>query len=346
VQKVIVNLFSEGSFWLDTTVILPLLAEVLIEDPSLRHYTTLYKAVRESGIRLFVTDGIIEEIERHINLSLHFSRSELRTWQGDTPFLFAAYALSGRARFEFANWLDNFRGDLQPEEDIRELLEAEFGIVRRNLTEESDSASLELRAAIQEVWHAAHEQRRSRHVNQRDQSTSMRLVAHDVETTAGIIQLRTKSSSSAMGHRYWLVTLDKTAFRLKWELADRLHKVPMSPILSPDFLSQYLRIGPLRTEIESEKRANLPLLVDISKYGYLPKSLVEAADKVRSDLVETSELVVRRKVRDFFNLMRMEEGVETVEGLRGAIKRVQDEIKRSPLTTSVDVLTEEGEAYI
>lgn len=328
VQKVVVSLFSEGDFWVDTSVILPLIAETLIEDPSQRHYTTIFRAASDAGIRLFVTDGIIEEVERHLNRCLQFSRTEVRQWNGGVPFLYAAYTLSGRARSGFIEWVEDFRGTTRPVEDVRIYLEEELSIRNKNLIEEAESAPIELRAAVQEVWNEAHEKRRKQQSSEWDPVITQRLVAHDVETTVGIIELRSRNASSPMGHRYWLVTLDKVAFRLKWELSSRLNEAPSSPVLSPDFLSQFLRLGPLRTAIEREQRVNMPLLVDVSKYDYLPKSLVELADSLRGQLSGKSERLIRRGIRDSLDKMRTEEGVEAAGGLKAAEERIMTMLRQ------------------
>ncbi|MFC9336597.1 hypothetical protein ACFT0G_01005 [Streptomyces sp. NPDC057020] len=330
VQKVIVNLFSEGDFWIDTSVILPLIAETLVEDPSHRHYTTVFKAASDAGIRLFVTDGIIEEVERHLNRCLQFSRTEVRQWNGSVPFLYAAHTLSGRARSSFVEWLENFRGAARPVEDVRIYLEEDLSIHRKNLKEEAESASIDLRAAVQEVWNEAHEKRRNPRDSDIDPAVTQRLVAHDVETTVGIIEMRSRSAASPMGHKHWLVTLDKVAFRLKWELSQRLHEAPSSPVLSPDFLSQFLRLGPMRTAVETEQRINLPLLVDVSKYDYLPKSLVELADSLRDQLAGRNERLIRRGIRDSLDKMRTEEGVEAAGGLKAAEERIMKLLQREP----------------
>lgn len=329
VQKAVLTLFSEGDFWLDTSVILPLLAETLIDDPLRRHYTTIFKASVDAGIRLHVTDGIIEEVERHLNRCLQFSRTETVAWNGNVPFLYAAYTLSGRARSGFLEWLEDFRGPVRPEDDVRDYLEEELKIQRRNLTSEADGASTELRAAVQEVWAEAHERRRGQRAADIDPFVTQRLVAHDVENTVGVIMLRKNGEASPMGHRYWLVTLDKVAFTLKRELSDRLDSAPYSPVLSPDFLSQFLRLGPLRTAVERQDRAALPLLADVSRYDYLPKKLVKLADDLRETMSGNSERLIRRKVRDVLDQLRAEEGEEARAGIRGSEERIMNTLRKN-----------------
>lgn len=106
VQKAVMKIFSGGDLWLDTTVVLPLFAETLMENPEERRYTIMFRAALDAGIRLYVTDGVIEELESHLYLCLTFARTETSAWRSRVPFLYTAYALSGRSRAQFASWLE------------------------------------------------------------------------------------------------------------------------------------------------------------------------------------------------------------------------------------------------
>ncbi|MFF7561499.1 hypothetical protein ACFZB4_16155 [Streptomyces pseudovenezuelae] len=328
VQKVVVNLFSDGEFWLDTSVILPLIAETLVDDPASRHYTVIFRAALDAGIDLYVTDGVIEEVERHLNRCLMFSRSEASNWNGSTPFVYAAYAMSGRARNMFAAWLEDFVGDSRPEEDIREYLEDAHSVKRRNLTEECETATMEYWTAVQEEWATVHERRRNSRSAQVDVFATQQLVAHDTENYVGVTMLRSKGAANPMGYRQWFVTLDKEAFGLRRHLVTRLDSPPPSPVLSPDFLSQFLRLGPLRSAIERDVRVNLPVLTDVSRFDYIPKQLIEAADELRAELSGKSERIIQRRVRDSLDKMRMKMGDEAAGGSSGMEKRIMSLLKR------------------
>ncbi|MFF3770529.1 hypothetical protein [Streptomyces sp. NPDC002232] len=327
VQKVVVRLFSDGEFWLDTSIILPLIAETLVEDPASRHYTVIFRAALDAGIDLYVTDGVVEEVERHLNRCLMFSRSETRSWNGSTPFVYGAYAMNGRARNTFAGWLENFVGDSRPEDDIREYLEDVHSIKRRNLGEESESASPEFRFAVQEEWSAVHERRRNSRSAQVDVFATQQLVAHDTENYVGVTMLRSKGPANPMGYRQWLVTLDKAAFGIRRSLVDRVDSPPPSPVLSPDFLSQFLRIGPLRSAIERDVRVNLPVLTDVSRFDYVPKQLIEAAEELRAELDGKNERIIQRRVRDSLDKMRVQMGEEAAAGSAGMEKRIMSLLK-------------------
>ncbi|NPD04103.1 hypothetical protein HN031_05330 [Nocardioides sp. zg-1308] len=325
VQKVVLSIFSDGEIWLDSTIVLPLLVETLLEDEAERHYTVLLRAAVDAGFRLYVTEGIIEEIERHLNRSLTFARTESSEWRSGVPFVYAGFALSGRSRGELFDWLSEFRGRVSPEEDISEYLEEEFNIRTRNLTAEADAAPQELRGAIQEVWMEAHERRRQRS-DRADMGVEIanRLVAHDVENSVGVIMLRSRAARSGTGYQQWWLTLDRIAFSLREALKDRLSgQAPQSPALSPDFLVQLLRLGPLRTAVEREQRVALPFVTALSRYDSIPKELIELADETRRRYEGQSERVVRRRVRDALNEMRWKEGPEA----RGGVKAVEARVK-------------------
>jgi hypothetical protein len=330
VQKAVLSIFSGGELWLDTNALLPLLAETLMDRPEDRHYTTIFRAALHGGLKLYVTEGVIEELDGHLNLCLAFARTESGAWRSRVPFLYAAYALSGRARGEFAGWLENFRGRDHPMDDLREYLAEVHAIDRRDLREEAETAPIELRAAVQEVWYAVHERRRNRPDNEISPSVMTRLVAHDVENTVGVIQLRRATSMSPLGYHQWFLTLDKTALSLKRRLSERLGgEVPSSPALSPDFMAQYLRLGSVRTAIERELWATLPVLTDISRYEFVPKGLIDSADTIRAEISGLDERVIRRRVRDQLGRLKLEQGPEALAGIRGMEELVMERIAAS-----------------
>jgi hypothetical protein len=210
-------------------------------------------------------------------------------------------------------------------DDVREYLAEVHAIDRRNLFDEAEEAPTELRAAVQEAWYAVHEQRRKRPDVELDTATMQRLVAHDVENSVGVMQLRRSSSDSPLGYHHWFLTLDKTALSLKKNLEDRLGRdAPDPPALSPDFMVQYLRISRIRTAVEREVWANLPLLTDISRYEFVPVSLINRADELRAEAADLDERVVRRRIRDQLDRMKLTLGPEALAGIRG----VEDQLKR------------------
>ncbi len=134
--------------------------------------------------------------------------------------------------------------------------------------------------------------------------------------------------------------MDRTAFALGRELKSRLgDEAPMSPALNPDFLSQFLRLGPLRTAVERELRVNLPIVSGISRLDLVPKRLIEEAEGIRARHGDASDRVVQRRVRDALNEARAAVGPEAVAGLRAAEERVRERLQAQASAPSLEVAT-------
>lgn len=331
VQKVVLSVFSEGSIWLDTSAILPLIAETLVDEPERRYYTQLLQAAIDAGLQLYVTPGVIEEVERHLNRCVAFGHVPKDQWNGRVPFIYSAYILSGRASNQFVSWQDQIRGRARPEEDVRDYLDEEFAIQERSLQEIAEGADIELRAAVQELWMEQHDLRRNAGDDSATDALSVgRLVAHDVENTVGVLELRKSERPSPMGYRSWWLTMDKTALRIKSYLKDRLGEAaPLaSPALSPDFLSQYLRLGPMRVAVEKGHHVSLPVITDMSRLENVPRSLIELSDSIRIENAGLDERVLRRKVRDSMDYERTRQGPMSVSGVRQLEQDIKIQITR------------------
>ena len=164
----------------------------------------MYSAAVDAGLKLHVTEGVVEEIERHLNRARFFARrtNQSAPWVGRPPYVFTAYVLAGRNRNEFASWTENFAGRARPVDDIAEYLEVTHRIDVVSLDEEAALASLELRGAVQEVWSAVHERRRTggQHFEV-DPLAILKLVGHDVENYVGVIMRRKRERRSVFGFR-------------------------------------------------------------------------------------------------------------------------------------------------
>jgi hypothetical protein len=336
VQSAIVKIFADGDIWLDTTVVLPLFAEDLL-DPGSRSHAHMLQAVRESGSRLHVTEGVVEEITSHIHRSRGYYRalSDQRDLYGTAPFLLSCYQLSGRGPSDFERWLETFCGTSRPNDDIIDYLFEFFGIEVTSLEEDASQADPVFRAMVGEIWHESRDQRDRKAmalgIEPTDPGIRARLVAHDVENYVGVVMRRTRRGErkSAFGYKSWWLTLDGTAFRVHRELMDRLtEKPPASPAISPDFMLNYLAVGPVRGRLSRRTEETLPLMLNMSILDAVPKSLLDLADALRKELVDLPPHVVRRKIRDTLDEARLLIGTQGRAGEQG----LSDEVKQRLIT--------------
>ncbi|WP_151544793.1 hypothetical protein [Actinomadura montaniterrae] len=333
VQSAVVKIFAEGDIWLDTSVVLPLLAETLV-DPHARSHSYLLRAAVECGLRLFVTSGVIEEITTHIRRCLGFYRSVGRgTATGEPPFLLASYRLSGRDIGRFPNWLEHFAGSRRPEDDVADYLYEEHRIELRDLIAEADSADPDLRSAVSEIWHEAREERDHKRqllgIPTMDPITRGKLVAHDVENYVGVVMRRTQRGErrSAFGYKSWWLTFDRQAFFMPAKLSERLGtRVPQSPAISPDFILHYLAVGPVRARLSRSTEESLPLMMNMTILDAVPRDLLELADDLRRELADLPPHVVSRKIRDTMDEARLLLGATANAGESGLTERVKQQL--------------------
>ncbi|MCK4681817.1 hypothetical protein KAT59_02170, partial [Candidatus Bipolaricaulota bacterium] len=308
VQSATRKLFSHGTVWLDTTVLLPVFAEQLEEAEAQRRFSRLFQTCREVGIELCVTPGVILEINSHMNTALACSQYSPSSWRGRTPYLYYQYLHTGKPASEFSKWLSLFRGTERAEEDISQFLSDMFGVRRVGLSEETVKVDDDLRWAAGRLWAAAHQERR-RNAQQIDAAITRQLIEHDLETYLGVIALRQEEQVTELGYRHWLLTLDKIA----WQIRDRLReefaaKTPPSPLLSLDFLVKNLTFGPERRHLTRSEEQSLPIVLDIEMSESMPQDILQIADQVRRDNEGLPEYVIRRKVRDEIDKARRRRG--------------------------------------
>jgi len=317
VQGAVEKMFSHGMLWLDATVVLPLLADTLAASEGEKgRFTRMIDAARDAGLKLFVTPGVVEEVERHMNRAVTCVRMSYAQWEGSIPYLLERYVESGRSSASFPTWLENFRGEVRPLQDLAEYLHEEFGIVQRSLEAERDAAPAELRNALQQIWCERYEKRRERYGAQLDEMAITRLVGHDVECYAGVAQLRSKERASPFGYSAWWLTVDRHAFDLKGRLQPLMTTLPPdSPVMSADFLVNYLAFGPVRQRVTKAQESQLPLLMVLGSAARLTPDLIIEAERVRSQLKDLPERVIRRQVRDHLDRARSRIGPIAAAGM-------------------------------
>ncbi len=332
VQGAVVKLFSSGELWLDTSILLPVFAEALLPNASHGQFTSLLRAAAEAGLSLRVTRGVVEEIERHMNRALILAEGSFTPpWRGRVPFLYAAFLDSGAYPGEFRQYLERFRGSTFPEQDLVEYLSDAVSLQVGSLEDELKRVKPEERHAVTEFWVKIQERRRDDADEPVDAMAIKRLADHDVENFLGVILRRKQEHSTALGYSTWWVTFDGAAFSAHRGLAAALGERALhSPVMTPDFLVNYLAIGPCRKALSQRSGAGLPLLLsDMAVLDLVPPELLDRAAAFRAELAGLPEAIVRRKVRDHLHAMRLRQGMLSRRGARGVEETVRERIRAS-----------------
>ncbi len=323
VQTAVSAMFSHGEIWLDTTVALPLFAERLISVDRQRRFSQMLNVASQAGLELRITPGVVEEVERHINRCQAYLHMRHSQWTGSIPFLADAYLRSGRDPGGFSSWKENFMGAQRPEDDIADFLREFFAIERKSLEEEVMKADDEIRATVHEAWRSVHAKRRDTASENLDEITIDRLVRHDVENYLGVIELRRKENISALGYSAWWLTLDRSVDSVDKEIRTTLkNRTPSTPVMSADFLVNYLSIGPIRSKVSKDVEATLPIALDIGTFAELPSDLLDEAERIRREAGDLSEYIIRRRVRDCLDSAKRRRGHMNKEGIQTVLDAV------------------------
>lgn len=317
VQKITKKLFNNGQIWLDTSVLLPIFAEQSFPE-TMRPFTALFKQAKAAGIKLFVTSGIIEEIERHFNLCVTYTRTTGR-WEGRVPYVFARYSLGGRPIDGFSSWVEQFRGAHQPIQDIADYLLDFFAI---ELSEPIISNKLDpaVVMAVREYWKQMHDTRRQS--GGQFSISANRLAEHDAENCISVISEREmEKGRSPLGYTSWWLSLDSAARNMLSHLESNIaRKIRHSPVISIDFLLKYLAFGPARDRISSIR---LPY-VFATPVLEIPQDLLDVARQAREENVDLPERLIQRRIRDALDRAKMKIGPVQFAGLDGASGAISD----------------------
>jgi len=307
VQKATKKIFSFGKIWLDTTLILPLLADQLRAEDGDKRFSVIIKNLVVSGVEIFLCEAAINEILNHIRISIKCANLGTQ-WKGRIPFLYSQYMQDGRDRSKFAEWVTQFRGLERPELDIREFLEEEYGIKYEELTDDYFRSDEKVRFAVDRLWREAHETRRGNMKMVGDSDTLDILIRNDVVSYLGIIERRKREASSELGYQHWWLTIDSTAWGIRESLAQEFVSPPSSPLMSLDFIVQNMSFGPNKNMLTRSDEQLLPVLLDFEISQVVPPEVLKVADEVRAQNEGQAEYVIRRKVRDACDRARRQIG--------------------------------------
>ena len=306
VQAATRKLFSHGTIWIDTTVLLPLIAEQLDEEQTEKPFSKLFESCKKIGVELRVTTGVIQEVNAHMNMALTCSRNV--HWQGRVPFLFFQYLQLGLLPADFGVWLSRFRGSERPDDDLAQYLAEVFSIKNKDLGDAHIGVDKDLRFAAERLWSEAHSARRS-HAHNHDDAKTRILIKHYIETYLGVIALRKTEDVTELGYRHWLLTLDSIAWSIRDQLREEFKdQVPPSPLMSLSYLSDCITFGSGRVGVGKTNEMSLPVILDVEMSESMPHDFLELAAEVRKKHAGLPDYAIRRTVRDEIDKARRRRG--------------------------------------
>jgi len=296
VLKAVGKVVGTSKILLDASALVPCMAEILLPDDE-RRITGLFKSAINSGVKLYVSQEAIDELNAvirkaraiysaDISRGFHFGNSGLVDAYNADPTRWSA---------GFLNFLNQFAGENSPDEDLKLFLKYHLSIEFVSFVNE--------RAAIDKslVEDIAAQLKPTRRAKEMDDAATDRLVRNDVTCLLLIEQLRrTQDALDSYGFSWCWLTSDRAAYAL-----DRSHRSPKACVcMSPDFLLRYLSIQPLGASSDAKAARHLPIAVDVAAVGLIPAEIKAAVEAALADADKLPKYMRLRKIRDFSNQAR------------------------------------------
>jgi hypothetical protein len=319
VQTAVEHLFGSGKLVLDTTAILPCIAEARLP-PAERRYTNLLLGAKAAGMELLATNGAVSELDAHLSLCIDFRQ------QGDRrdrfPFVLRRWIEIHGSDAGFSDFVEQLRGRDRPLDDLWIFLQSELGLIPIDLEPYEDRTPLETRAPAGDLWREAKRRRGRRFTGELDL-----LLRHDMEMYFGVLGLRRdERPGGVQGHEAWLVTSESFAFRLAHEAARAGVPLPSNPCMHPNFLSNLLSIGPGRQGLEPQMHSLLPVALNIQAYGWGVPELSAIAEDVQRQHADEPAYVTRRRTRERVEeLKRRQDLLDEPADLSGEVELAPDD---------------------
>ncbi|MCX8143638.1 MAG: hypothetical protein N3F62_05185 [Bacteroidia bacterium] len=267
-----------------TSILVPALSEYYLTNENKRHWNLL-KGASQAGIRLYISDAIIDELMHHFymlrnkyetffrNNEQVYLNSEAETMYIDEIMLRAYfYAKSQGKVFNFEDFLSNFVDpDLKTvKDDLISYLKCEFGIVYFN------DESLKIKIS---------EEEQVKLTNRLIENKSQKKAETDSKIILSIYKLREKNNETAtsgiFGYKTWWLSKDSTTFKAVTDVFG--DKYPVSCYIRPDFLYNYITLAPKKHEVDEMYKEVFPSLLGVNLSFHLPS---EVTDFVQERIVE------------------------------------------------------------
>lgn len=275
---------SNLEIYVCTSLLVPALSEYYLTNENKRHWNLL-KGAHQAGIRLYISDAIIDELKHHFymlknkyetffrNNEQVYLNSEAETMYIDEIMLRAYfYAKSQKKVFNFEDFLSNFVDpDLKTvKDDLISYLKGEFGIVYFN--DES------LKIKISEEEQVKLTERLVENKSQKKAETDSKIIL-------SIYKLRETNNETAtsgiFGYKTWWLSKDSTTFKAVTDVFG--DKYPVSCYIRPDFLYNYITLAPKMHEVDEMYKEVFPSLLGVNLSFHLPS---EVTDFVQERIVE------------------------------------------------------------
>ena len=313
------SMASKLNIYVCTSILIPALSELYLDDPNKRHWNLLESA-NKAGISLFINETILHELVSHFKMinnkyqSLYrFNETlllddELETLYIDEIMIRAYFYAKRENRISsFDDFLNNF---IDPslktaKDDFISYLDEVFGIKYipdSNLDIKIDETEYNL---LSETL---------RETKSHDEKAD-----NDAKLILAIYKLREKynetAKSSIFGYKTWWLSKDTTTYRAVIKAFGE-EKYPISCYIRPDFIYNYITLTPNKEEVDETYNKLFPSLLGVNISYHLPHDIAELVQKRLKEHSDKPPMRLKAIIRQLGEKLKSDPSIRNKNSVR------------------------------
>lgn len=295
------SLANKLTLFIGNSILIPAFSEMFLAPINRRHWNLL-KGAQKAGVKLVVSDSILDELVSHFEIIRNIYYKNLKPsedfYLDDEYNLTAVQHIILRAYFyakkrgrvsDFDKFLNHYIDpDLKSVKlDLIELLKELFGI--EYLSDESLDLNINESVYEKLVQELSIEK------------SSPKKAEVDARLILSVYALREKNNetndTSIFGYKTWWLSKDTSTFRMVKKFLDEEFHV--SCYMRPDFLYNYIALAPKQEEIEEVYDELFPTLLGVNLSYHLPYDVAEHVQKSINDHKDLPNFRKKSTLRKF-----------------------------------------------
>lgn len=300
------TLASKLIIFVDTSVIIPALSELYLQETNRRHWNLLTSATK-SGIKLFINETMLNELVTHFkmlkskyNKYLHeaeeFYCSEDGIMFVDEIMLRAYFHAKGLKQVNnFANFIDNFTdySMRNAKDDLVVYLKDIFGIEYIS----NHSWDIKVNPDDKRKLVEALTKRKDSDIK----------AENDAEMILAIYLLRQKNNELAeigvFGYKTWWLSKDTSTYKAVIEAFGN-ERFPVSCYIRPDFIYNYITLKPTPNEIDDAYQEIFPTLLGVNLSYHMPKDVSNAVQEQLKNFYGKQPTRIKQKLKNLSDKLK------------------------------------------
>jgi len=267
---------SKLNIYVCTSIIIPALSEIYLDDVNKRHWNLLIGA-KKAGISMRINETILEELISHFRMvskkyNTFFKDVENTYLDDENQMLYVDeilirayfYAKSKKKVSSFYDFLNNFLDPSlkTPKEDLISYLKDAFNI------EYVPNKNLGIKLNNADISRLADKIKKSHHIK----------AENDAKLILTIYELRDKNNettqTSIFGYKTWWLSKDTSTYKAVLDVFGQ-DRFPISCYIRPDFIFNYITLTPKKEEVDHTYLELFPSLLGVNISYHLSHDLAQ-----------------------------------------------------------------------